>query len=385
MSVMAAVSGLVLVAAACGGPAAAPAATTAPAAPAATKAAAPAAGATTAPAAPAATKPAAAAPAAGATAAPVVAGEPTASVPPAANAKHIKLNDQVADDHPQQKAFRAFSRRVQELTKGQLVIDVFPNSTLGTPRETIEQLQIGQLEMAKVSTAALSGFVPQFQVFDLPYVFKSREHLFKHVDGEVGSTLNKMLADKLGIKSLGYFDAGARSIFTTKKQVKTLADLKGQKIRVMESPLMISTFNLMGAAATPMAYGELYSALQQGVVDAAENSTVAYKAMKHYEPAKLFSFTEHFMTPDMPMVSLKWYSAQPKEIQDAVDQAAKELITSERKFWLEYEGVVVEDLKKLGVQFTDVDKAPFAKAVEPVLKEFEPKIGKDLMDKALVQ
>ena len=323
-----------------------------------------------------------AAPAAQPTAAPAKGSEPAKAGAPT-QVQRVKLGDQVTEDHPEQKAFREFADRVKELTKGALVIDVFPNSVLGSPREFIEQLQIGQLEFAKVSTAALGGFVPQFQVFDLPYVFKSREHLLKAADGEVGKTLEKMLADKLGIKGLGYFYAGSRSIFTSKKPVKTPADLKGMKIRVMESPLMIQTFNLMGGAAVPMAYGELYSALQQGVVDGAENSTIAYRAMKHYEVARYFSYTEHFMTPDIPLVSLKWYNAQPKEIQQAVDQAAKELIENERKYWTEYESFVVDDLKSKGVEFNDADKEAFAKTVEPIFKDFEGKIGKDLMDKAL--
>ncbi|MGE5620787.1 MAG: TRAP transporter substrate-binding protein [Sphingomonadaceae bacterium] len=303
------------------------------------------------------------------------------AVPPT-NVQRVKLSDQAAEDHPQQKAFRDFAARVQELTKGAVIIDLFPNSVLGSPRENIEQMQIGQLEFMKMSTAALGGFVPQFQVFDLPYVFKSREHLLKTVDGEAGQELSKLLADKLGIKIIGFFDAGSRSIFNSKKPIKTPADLKGMKIRVMESPLMIQTFNSMGAQATPMAAGELYSALQQGVIDGAENSTVFYRSQKFYEVAKYFSLTEHFMTPDIATVSLKWYNAQPKEIQQAIDQAGKELIQKERQYWLEYEKVVGDDLKSKGVQFNEADKDAFAKMVEPIYKEFEGKIGKELMDKA---
>ncbi len=306
--------------------------------------------------------------------------KPAAAAP--AQVIRVKYSDQVAEDHPEQKATREWAEKVKTMTNGALVIDLYPNSVLGSPRENLEQMQIGQLEFAKISTAALGGFVPQFQVFDLPYVFKSREHLLKATDGEPGKILEKMLADKLGIRILGWFDAGARSIFTSKKPVKSIADLKGQKIRVMESPLMIQTFNLMGAAAVPMAYGELYSALQQGVVDGAENSQIAYRSMKHYEVAKYWTNTEHFMTPDIPMVSLKWFNAQPKETQNAIEQSAKELIQNERKYWLEYEKFVTDDLKAKGVQFMDTDKEPFAKAVEPVYKDFEPKIGKELMDMA---
>lgn len=145
---------------------------------------------------------------------------------------------------------------------------------------------------------------------------------------------------------------------------------------------MIQTFNLMGASAVPMAYGELYLALQQGVVDGAENPAIAYRSVKHYEVAKYFSLTEHFMTPDIATVSLKWYNAQPKEIQQAIDKAGEELIQKERQYWLEYEQFVTDDLKAKGVMFNEADKDAFAKTVESVYKEFEGKIGKELMDKA---
>ena len=326
-----------------------------------------------------------AAPAAQPTAAPAKGGEP-AKAAPAAAAQTVKFASVLAEDHPQHKAFLFCADRMKELTNGKVIVQVFPNSQLGNEREYIEQLQIGQLEFGKSSAAVLGPFVPQFQVFDLPYVFKSREHLFKHTDGEVGQTLLKLVNEKLNIKGLGFFDAGARSIFTSKKPINTPADLKGLKIRVMENQLMIQTFNALGAAATPMAYGELYSALQQGVVDGAENSPVAYRAMKHYEVAKYFSYTEHFMTPDFPMVSLKWYNAQPKEIQQAVDQAGKEMIKKERELWLEYEKFVEDDLKAKGVEFNKVaDKGAFAKLVEPIYSQFESKIGKDLIEKASAQ
>ncbi|MGE5620788.1 MAG: TRAP transporter substrate-binding protein [Sphingomonadaceae bacterium] len=297
-----------------------------------------------------------------------------------------KFASVAAEDHPHHKSFVFFADRVKELTNGKLVVQVFPNSQLGNEREYIEQLQIGQIEFAKSSAAVLGPFVPQFQVFDLPYVFKSKDQLFKHTDGEVGQTLIKLAEDKLGIRVFGFFDAGTRSIFNSKKPVKTPADLKGMKIRVMENPLMIQTLNAMGAQATPLAVGEQYSAIQQGVLDGAENSPVFYRSQKFYEVAKYYSYTEHFMTPDTPMVSLKWYNAQPKEIQQAIDQAGKEMIKKERELWLEYEKFVVDDLKSKGILFNEVeDKAAFAKLVEGIYGQFEGKIGKDLIQKATAQ
>lgn len=304
----------------------------------------------------------------------------------AAGAQTVKFASVAAEDHPHHKAFLFFADRVKELTNGKLNVQVFANSQLGNEREYVEQLQIGQIEFAKTSSAVIGPFIPQFQVFDLPYVFKSREHLFKQTDGEVGQTLIKLAEQKLNVKVFGFFDAGTRSIFNSKKAINTPADMKGMKLRVMENPLMIQTFNSLGALATPMAVGEQYSGMQQGVIDGAENSPVFYRSQKFYEVAKYYSYTDHFMTPDVPLMSLKWYNAQPKEIQQAVDQAGKEMVQKEREIWLEYEKFVADDLTKNGVQFNNVqDKNAFAKLVEPLYSKFGEKIGQDLVNKAAAQ
>ncbi len=304
----------------------------------------------------------------------------------AAGAQTVKFASVAAEDHPHHKAFLFFADRVKELTNGKLIVEVFPNSQLGNEREYVEQLQIGQIEFAKTSSAVIGPFIPQFQVFDLPYVFKSREHLFKQADGEVGQTLIKLAEQKLNVRVFGFFDAGTRSIFNSKRAINTPADLKGLKIRVMENQLMVQTFNSLGALATPMAVGEQYSGMQQGVLDGAENSPVFYRSQKFYEVAKYYSYTDHFMTPDVPLMSLKWYNAQPKEIQQAVDQAGKEMVQKERGIWLEYEKFVTDDLKKNGVQFNNVqDKNAFAKLVEPLYSQFGEKIGQDLVKKAAAQ
>ena len=172
-------------------------------------------------------------------------------------------------------------------------------------------------------------------------------------------------------------------MFNSKRPIITPADIEGHEDPGHGEPSHDLDLQPMGAAATPMAIGELYSAIQQGVVDGAENSPVFYRSQKYYEVAKYYAFTDHFLTPDYPMMSLKWFNAQPKDIQDAITQAGKEMIEKERQFWLEYEKFVNDDLKAKGVLFNDVpDKAAFAKLVEPIYKDFEGKIGKDLIDKA---
>jgi len=294
-----------------------------------------------------------------------------------------KFASVLAENHAHHKSYLFFADRVKELTGGKLIINVYPNSQLGNEREYVEFLQTGQIEFGRAATAVLGPFVPQFQAFDLPYLFANKQQMFKAADGELGQMLLKALADKLNIKGLGFFDDGTRSLYSSKRSVLVPADFKGMKVRTMENQLMIKTFNTIGAAATPLPYGELYSALQQGVVDAGEGPIPSYWAMKHYEVAKYYSFTDTFISPALPMVGLKWYNAQPKEFQQAIDQAAKEMIVKERQWMAEQEKSAMDELKAKGVVFTEVkDKAAFMKAVEPIHKEYEARLGKDLLDKA---
>jgi TRAP-type C4-dicarboxylate transport system substrate-binding protein len=207
--------------------------------------------------------------------------------------------------------------------------------------------------------------------------------MFRAADGELGTLLLKLLAEKVNIKGLGFFDDGTRCLYSSKRPVAMPVDFKGMKVRTMENQLMIKTFNTLGAAATPLPYGELYSALQQGVVDAGEGPVQSYWAMKHYEVAKYFSYTDTFISPALPMVGLKWFNAQPKEVQQAIEQAAKETVVKERQMMAEQEKTATDELKSKGVIFTEVkDKAAFMKAVEPIHKEYEARLGKELLDMA---
>ena len=300
-----------------------------------------------------------------------------------AGATVTKFASVLAESHAHHKSYQFFADRVKELTGGKLIVNVYPNSQLGNEREYVEFLQTGQIEFGRVATSVLGAFVPQFQAFDLPYLFKSKQEMFRAADGELGTLLLKLLAEKVNIKGLGFFDDGSRCLYSSKRPVAMPADFKGMKVRVMENQLMIKTFNIMGAAATPLPYGELYSALQQGVVDAGEGPVQSYWAMKHYEVAKYFSYTDTFISPALPMVGLKWFNAQPKEVQQAIEQAGKETVVKERQMMAEQEKTATDDLKSKGVIFTEVkDKTAFMKAVEPIHKEYEARLGKELLDMA---
>ena len=304
--------------------------------------------------------------------------------PAPANAGTVaKFASVLAESHAHHKSYLFFADRVKELTGGKLIVNVYPNSQLGNEREYVEFLQTGQIEFGRVATSVLGAFVPQFQAFDLPYLFKSKQDMFRAADGELGNLLLKLLAEKVNIKGLGFFDDGTRCLYSSKRPVAMPVDFKGMKVRTMENQLMIKTFNTMGAAATPLPYGELYSALQQGVVDAGEGPVQSYWAMKHYEVAKYFSYTDTFISPALPMVGLKWFNAQPKEVQQAIEQAAKETVVKERQMMADQEKTATDDLKSKGVIFTEVkDKAAFMKAVEPIHKEYEARLGKQLLDMA---
>ena len=294
-----------------------------------------------------------------------------------------KFASVLAESHAMHKSYMYFSDRVKELTGGKLIVKVYPNSQLGNEREYVEFLQTGQIEFGRVATAVLGPFIPQFQIFDLPYMFKDKYAMFKAADGELGEILKKLLAEKLGIKGFGFLDDGTRHIYNNKRPIYMPADLKGIKLRTMENQLIIKAYNYLGAASTPLPFGELYSALQQGVVDAAEGPIQTYWTMKHYEICKYWSYTGTFLSSAIPMVGLKWYNAQPKEFQQAIDQAGKEMVLKSRQFMGEQEKEAFEDLNKKGVQFNEVkDKAAFVKLVEPIYKDYEAKIGKDLIEKA---
>ena len=289
----------------------------------------------------------------------------------------------LAETHANHTCYLSFAKRVKEMTKGKLIINVYPNSQLGNEREYVEFLQTGQIEFGRAHTSVLGGFIPQFQTFDIPYLFKDRQQMFKAADGELGRVLLKALADKLQIKGLGFFDDGSRCLYNSRRPIYTPADFKGLKVRTMENQIMIKTFNMLGAAAVPLPFGEVYSGLQQGVIDASEGPVQGYWVMKHNEVAKYFSYTDTFIGPALPMVGLKWFNAQSKEFQQAIEQAAREMIVQERQLFAEQEKVATDDLKSKGVLFNAVkDKTAFMKIVEPIYKEFESQLGKDLLDMA---
>lgn len=292
----------------------------------------------------------------------------------------MSLGDVLAEEHPHSQSYYFFADRVKELTKGKVEVQVFVNSTLGNQRDLVEGLKLGSVQIAKTMTTGLSVYLPEIQVFDLPYMFSGREHFYKVLDGEVGKYfLNEKMAEQDFI-GLGYFDAGIRSIYSAKK-VESVKDVAGLKLRVPESPIFMGMMEAFGAAGTPMPVGDIYTSLQTGVIDGAENAPIFYESQKHYEAAKNFNKTEHMMTPDIVIMSKSYFDSLPADVQSALKQAAAEMVEYERKLWQDLEAKSVEQLKAKGVNFVEVDKSGFQEAAKKVWAKYTDIVGQDMIDK----
>jgi tripartite ATP-independent transporter DctP family solute receptor len=222
--------------------------------------------------------------------------------------------------------------------------------------------------MTKVSAAVMSSFSPDFQVLSFPYLFRDKKHFFNVLDSELGKEL-LFQSEKYWLRGLCYYDAGSRSFYTSKKQIKTPADLKGLKIRVMQSPIAIKMVKAMGGSPTPMASGEIYTAIQQGVVDGAENNPPSYYYSRHYEVAKYYTIDEHASIPDVLLISTHIWNKLNKQQQLWLQEAIDESVIYQRKLWAESEQFSLKMAKEKGVEIFYPDKAAFVKSVQPLYKE----------------
>ena len=290
--------------------------------------------------------------------------------------KVIKLGHAQVVNHPVHEAMLFMGQKIEEKSGGKIQVKVYPNQQLGSERELVELLQVGSLAMTKVSAAALEGFAPMMQVYGMPYLFRDDEHQKKVLNGPIGKEL-LLNGEKFWLRGLCYYDAGKRSFYTKDKPVNTPEDLKGLKVRVMESPTASNMVKAMGSSPTPVSYGELYTALQQGIVDAAENNAPSLYTSKHYEVCKYYSLDEHTSIPDVVIMSTKvWNQLSPEE-QNWVQAAADESAEYEAELWAKSDAESMAGLEAAGVTIVRPDKEPFRKAVEGVyeqLKVAQPEI-----------
>ncbi|TFY97706.1 TRAP transporter substrate-binding protein [Ramlibacter humi] len=293
----------------------------------------------------------------------------------AAQATEFRSSDIHPDGYPTVEAVKFMGERLKALTNGKHSIRVFNNSALGSEKDTIEQTKIGALAMTRVNIAPMNNICPETQVPTMPFLFHSKEHMRKVLDGAIGEQILASCAPQ-GFIGLAYYDSGARSLYTAKKPVRTLADAKGLKVRVQQSDLWVALLEAMGANATPMPYGEVYTALKTGLVDGAENNWPSYESSRHFEVAKYYSVTEHSMAPEMLLFSKRVWDTLTPDDQKAIRQAAKESVPYMRKLWDEREAKSMAIVKQGGAEIIQVDKASFQAAMKPVYDKFitDPKL-----------
>ncbi|WP_294766176.1 TRAP transporter substrate-binding protein [uncultured Rhodoferax sp.] len=297
----------------------------------------------------------------------------------AAQATDFRSAEAHPDDYPTTLAVKQMGETLKRLTNGKHSINVFAGGKLGTEKDAIEQTKIGAIAMTRVNVAPMNNICPATMVPTMPFLFRSTEHMRKVLDGPIGDEILKD-CEAQGFIALAFYDSGSRSIYSAKKPVKSLADVKGMKIRVQQSDLWVSLIEAMGANATPMPYGEVYTALKTGLVDAAENNYPSYESSRHYEVAKYYAKTDHSMAPEILLFSKRVWDTLGADEQKAIRQAAKESVPFMRKLWDEREEKSLAAIKAGGAQIVDVDKASFQNAMKSVYDKFiaDPKL-KDLV------
>jgi tripartite ATP-independent transporter DctP family solute receptor len=291
-----------------------------------------------------------------------------------------KLASVLPETHPVHKALVFFADKLAERTKGEVKVTLFPAGQLGGEKDFIEGVKLGSIEFAKVSSAPMGQYAPSFQVMSLPFIWRNADHQHKVLQGPIGK---RLMADteQFGFKSLAFLDAGFRSVTTVKAPVYTPADLKGLKIRVMQSKPLIDTINAFGAVAVPMSQTEVYTALQTKVIDGWENNEPTVLAFNMQEVCKYYSYTRHSSIPDYFMMSKKVFDSVPKNIQDAILQTAKDMTQEHNKLWTAMIDDTVNQLKAKGMMFNEVkDIKQFQAEAKGIYKQMEPVVGKDLID-----
>lgn len=280
----------------------------------------------------------------------------------------LRLNHNNPSDHPTHTSMEFMAERVAELTDGEIRIQVFPNAQLGTQRESMELVQNCALEMARSNASELEAFEESYAAINLPYIFDSEDHFNQVISGEIGRDILDASVDN-GFRGIAFLTEGARS-FYGQKPILSPADLDGVKVRVQPSPSAIRMVELLGGSPTPIAWGELYSALQQGVVDAAENNPTALTNGRHGEVVTDYSLDEHTIIPSVVMISNCAWDAMTPEQQDALRTAAAEMQERHGAEWKKVSDAALEQMQsELGVTVHEVDKAPFVEAVQPMYDE----------------
>ncbi|WP_245906992.1 TRAP transporter substrate-binding protein [Reichenbachiella versicolor] len=289
--------------------------------------------------------------------------------------KTLKLAHGLNDQHPVHLGILEMARLLEEISNGQMTIDIYSNGQLGQERDLLELLQIGSMDMTKVSAGALENFVPEISVLALPYIFRDSAHAWQVLQGGVGKQLLEKGSD-YRLRGLCFYDAGSRSFYSKEKPFTTPEDLKGKKIRVMNSQSSFDMVNALGGSPTPVSFGELYTALQQGVVDAAENNPPSFFTSRHYEVCKYYSIDEHMSLPDVLIVGTYTWNNLTNQEKEWLQEAADRSVEYQKAVW--YNSVLesLEAVKKAGVQVSYPDKTLFQGKVQNLYNKYkdQPKV-----------
>lgn len=282
----------------------------------------------------------------------------------------LRLGHGMAPSHPVSKGMRYFAEQVDSLSKGQMEVRIYPSEQLGTERQCLELLQLGSLDMAKVSSAVLEGFSRDYRVFGLPYVFRNDSHRFNVLEGEIGREI-LLSGEDVWLRGLTYYDAGSRSFYTADRPIRRPSDLNGMKIRVQQSPVAIQMVKQLGGQATPISFGELYTALQQGVVDGAENNPPSLHSTRHYELVDYYTLDEHTSPPDVMLISTHTWDKLSDQQQTWIQTAADASLQRQKELWRQAEEEAMNVIRNAGVEIVRPDKAPFVDAVQPLYDRYQ--------------
>ena len=283
--------------------------------------------------------------------------------------KTLKLAHGLPTDHPVHKAMVYMADRCKEVSGEKLQIQIYAGGQLGSEQQCVELLQIGSLAITKVSAAVMESFTDDYKVLGLPYIFRDQEHGFKVFDGEIGKELLLSTENKW-IRGLCFYDAGSRSFYTIDKPIEHPDDLKGMKIQVMKSKTAMDMVQMLGGSPTPISWGELYTALQSGVVDGAENNPPSFYTSHHYEVCKYYSLDEHTSVPDVLIISQHIWNDLTEEEKEWLQQAADDSVPVQRKLWAESVKHSLEEVEKAGVTIYRPEKAPYQEKVKDVYESY---------------
>lgn len=287
-----------------------------------------------------------------------------------ANAQTVlRSADTHPDGYPTVEAVKYMGDLIKQRTNGRYSVEVYHSAQLGEEKDTIEQTQTGVIDLNRVSMGPFNGIVPETAVPSLPYMFRSVEQMRHVMDGPIGEDILKAF-EAHDLVGLAFYDSGARSFYNTKKDITSIADLKGMKFRVIQSDVFVDMVNALGANATPMAYGEVYSALETGVIDGAENNWPSFESAKHYEVAKHYTTDEHQIVPEVLVMSKSSWDKLSPEDQAIVRQAAKDSVVKMRELWDAQEKKSRDLVEKAGVKVSEIDKQPLIDAMKPVYDKY---------------